>query len=920
MMKKVLRVMAAAACLPALFFASTGVREPALEFEFDHLSIKHGLAQSGVSDILQDRKGFMWFATQDGLNKYDGVTFTLYQNIARDPRSISHDWIFCLYEGLQGRLWIGTNGGGLNMFDPETETFTRYIHGPDNPKGISSNFIRDICQDQGGKLWIATAAGLNRLDPETGKVKRFPADPANPGALPHDIVYSMCIAPDGAIWMGHRGGFSRLEPGKERFVNYKRMPGDAKGLSSDYVLAVYVDEDGSVWLGANEHGLDKFDPATQTFTHYSTTSDVGSVASPISTVVRDRTGLVWMGTHLNGLIVLDPEANKSRHFKHTAGEPGKLSWNSIRSIYEDRSGMIWIGTAGAGINKADRYKKKFDSFKRKPGSPEHFALYSLHAIYEDPDGILWLASSYGGLNRLDRGAGAMTHHPCQPEGKGGGAVYIRAIVGDPNKNLWLGTFGRGVCKYDPASKLFQPYLPDPDNIDGNYVKTLIRARDGSLFVGLEFGRFYRFDPASGAFTRFRHDPDSARTLRSYSIRALYEDRAGDIWIGTSSRGMLKFNRGPKSFTRYKAEAGNLNSLNDNDIHAIVEDAAGALWIGTSGGGLNSFDRASGTFNHYTTRDGLANNVVYGILEDENGFLWLSTNKGICRFDPAAKEFKNYDIRDGLQGYEFNGGAYYKSRSGEMFFGGIDGLNMFFPGRIKTNLHKPPIVLTGFKLFHRSVPVGGGSPLQKHISYTRDVSLSYKDNTLSFEFAALDYTDPARNQYKYKVEGLHEDWIYLGYENRVSLAVLEPGEYVLHVKGSNNDGVWNESGASITFRIRPPFWKTWWFRVLVLLTAAGLAVHWHRRRMNLATLQLKTEAQMNRLFAKYGISEREQEVLHLVLKGKSNQDIEDELYISVRTVKKHIYAIYRKMGVRNRLELINFIQRALPKQYPGHTAT
>jgi DNA-binding CsgD family transcriptional regulator len=339
-----------------------------------------------------------------------------------------------------------------------------------------------------------------------------------------------------------------------------------------------------------------------------------------------------------------------------------------------------------------------------------------------------------------------------------------------------------------------------------------------------------------------------------------------------------------------------------------------LWIGTGGGGINKFDRQTRIFNHYTTADGLANNFVYRILEDNRGNLWLSTNKGISRFSPSTGMFKNYGLRAGLQGYNFNFGAFYKSQKGEMFFGGVCGINAFYPDRIEDNRHVPPIVITGFELFNRSLDTGDHLPLPKHITQTKEIILSHKHNIFSLEFAALDYSNPGKNQYKYMMEGLHDHWIYLGHQCDITFSGLAPGEYVFRVTGSNNDGVWNEQGTSLKIIIKPPFWQTWWFRALVLLLVGLLLFTWHQSRMKRLSLQLKTEKEMNRLFTKYQISNREQEIIHLILKGKSNKEIEDTLFISIPTVKFHIYSIYRKVKVKNRLELIRFILESVKINY------
>lgn len=431
-----------------------------------------------------------------------------------------------------------------------------------------------------------------------------------------------------------------------------------------------------------------------------------------------------------------------------------------------------------------------------------------------------------------------------------------------------------------------------------------------LLVGTAGGGLNIFDTQTEIFTRCQHDPNNPTSLSHNYIPVIYKDREGGIWIGTWGGGLNQLDKQEKAFSHYQASTDDPYSLSDNDVFSLCEDRAGNLWIGTSGGGLNRFDRENKRFIHYTTRDGLPNNIINGILEDSQGCLWLSTNRGISRFNPSTKVFKNYDLRAGIQGQKFNLGAYYKNQTGEMFFGGVNGLNSFYPDRITGNLNIPPVVITHFKRFNQPVTIGGDSPLQKHISYTSELTLSYRENFFSLEFAALDYTNPSQNQYKYKMEGLHNDWVYLGTKHDVNFAGLPPGEYIFRVKGSNSDGTWNEEGTSLKVIITPPFWAAWWFRGLCVILAAALIYLWHQSRLKRLTLQLKTETELERIFRKYNISNREQEIIQLILKGKSNKEIEDSLYISLPTVKSHIYSVYRKLGVKNRLELINFIQKTI----------
>lgn len=360
--------------------------------------------------------------------------------------------------------------------------------------------------------------------------------------------------------------------------------------------------------------------------------------------------------------------------------------------------------------------------------------------------------------------------------------------------------------------------------------------------------------------------------------------------------MNQFDRQRDIFIRYQHHPDDPTSLSYNDVTNIYEDHAGWLWIGTFGGGLNRFDRASGIFTCFGTEHGLPNNIIYGIMEDDDDNLWISTNQGVSKFDPKTGVFKNYDQRDGLQGNEFNDGAHFKSDSGEMFFGGINGFNAFYPQAVTDNPYVPPVVITSFKVFNRDVL------LPAPIAEMRELRLSYKDS-FAFEFAALSFSNPRKNRYAYKLSGVHKEWIYLGNKHEITFASLDPGQYTLRIKAANNDGVWNEEGISLGITITPPYWRTWWFMSLSVLLVAGLGIRWHRRRLKWKQLLLDNESDMDYFFKKYKITRREQEIVNLILRGKDNREIENKLFISLGTVKNHIHNIFQKVGVNNRGQLI-----------------
>jgi signal transduction histidine kinase/ligand-binding sensor domain-containing protein len=844
------------------------------QVKFDRLSLEHGLSQSSVHCILQDRQGFLWFGTQDGLNKYDGYGFTIYKHDPHDSSSLSDNYVRAIYEdpASPNALWIGTFAGGLNRFDRDTEQFTRFVNDPNKPRSLSHNNVQVIYQDAASQnsLWIGTAAGLNRFDRDTGQFTRFVNDPKEPHSLSDNDVFAIYEDHLGALWIGtYNGGLNRFDRDTRQFIRFVHDPQNPHSLSDNRIRAIFEDRFGALWIGTHEGGLSRLSPEdrdTGRFTHF--VHDPKNPRSLSNNSVRaiyeDHAGALWIGTIGGGLNKFDRDtpagaAGQFTHFVHDPKNPHSLSHDRVLSILEDRAGSnaragaLWIGTNGGGISKLDRNQHPF---AHDPNNANSLNNNNVWAIHEDASGALWIGTD-DGLSRLrrdDRDTGHFTHfvHDSKnPRSLSHNRVW--AILEDREvsaSTLWVGTYGGGLNrlnhpdaaleKFNGKPAPFTRFVHDPLNphsLSNDNVWAIYKDRSGRLWIGTGGGGLNRFDRATEQFTHFVNDPNDPSSLSDNYVRTIYEDRSGTLWIGTYSAGLNRFDRPDSSsatangksgqFTRFVHDPLNPRSLSHNAIRCIYEssaakDGTATLWIGTAGGGLNRFDRATGQFTHYTEKDGLPNNVVYGILEDERGFLWLSTNKGLCRFDPQTITFRNYDAADGLQSNEFNGGAYFKNKTGRLFFGGINGFNAFHPDSIKDNPYLPPVVITALKRYHtddtESVAIE-----EKGISKRRQLTLSYKDDILAFEFAGLSYRNTFKNQYAYRLEGFNENWIHLGAKREVTFTDLDPGEYTLQVKGANNDGVWNEEGASLKITVTPPWWRTRWaYALYALLLVAGIA--------------------------------------------------------------------------------------------------
>ncbi|MGB8951476.1 MAG: two-component regulator propeller domain-containing protein [Candidatus Aminicenantales bacterium] len=837
--------------------------------QFYRLSIQHGLSQSSVNCILQDRKGFIWIGTQDGLNRYDGYNFTIYKSVPDDPRSLGDNNILSICEDRAGRLWIGTYGGGLNEFDRASQKFIQYRHDSANPDSLANDRVYSICESRSGGLWIGTyAGGVDRFDPATQKFAHYRHDPENPNSLTNDRVNFLYEDISGMLWIGTFDGLDRYDPGTEKFTHYRHDIRNPNSLSDNAIITIGEDRSGNIWIGTENGGLNQWIRSQERFIHY--LNDPNDPASLSNNNIRsfheDRTGLIWIGTRRGGLNLFNLETQKFIRYRYDPKNPTSLSDDDIRSIYEDRTGIIWIGTLGGGLNRFDRSKKRFIHYTHDPEDPQSLIGYAVRAISEDSLGNIWIGT-FNGLDRFDSKTKKFIHFqhdPKAPQGLSSNLVYC--ICEDKSGDLWIGTQGGGLNRFNPRTNRFIHYFHnprDPSSLSEDIVNAVFVDHFGELWVGTENG-LNRYDRTLNRFILYRHDPDDPLSLSDNDVRVIYEDRSGAIWVGTRNGGLNQWNRSSGEFRRYQHDSDNPRSLKDNRIFCIYEDHSGIIWIGTRGGGLNRFDPASGFFTCFTEEHGLPNNVVYGILEDDDGNLWISTNNGLASFNPTTQRFKVYDTTDGLQSNEFNFGAYCKSRSGEMLFGGINGFNIFHPAHIKDNPYIPPIVITGFQIFNKPVPIGEGQNgrtiLRKSITESAAITLSHKDNVFSFEFAALHYTLPEKNEYAYKMEGFEKDWSYVGNRHFVTYTNLPPGKYVFKVKGSNTDGVWNEEGTSLKITITPPFTQTAWFKGFAVLAAFLLVFSVYQirtrsiRRMN---KQLEERVHKRTLELQKEIKERKQ---------------------------------------------------------------
>ncbi len=834
-----------------IIFYTSALYPQSTDIIFQQLFLEHGLSQSIVKSICQDKRGFIYFGTEDGLNRYDGYGFTVMRHKPKDTNSLSYNDVTTVYEDHEGIIWIGTFNAGLNRFDPSEESFSRFQFQLNDNNSISHNNINCIFEDNDGTLWIGTDNGLNKLvvkgsNKNIYSFKHYFNIPGDPNSLSNNYIHSFYQAKNGTFWIGTEGGINKMIPGikpdqNPYFVSYKYSTKDPKSLSNNIVRTILEDKDGDLWVGTDD-GLNRFEQnkdGTNSFTRYKfNPANSNSLShNQVYALCEDNSGILWIGTNGGGLTLYDKKDNQFTRYLNDPQNPRSLSYNEIRTIYKDISGIIWIGTYGSGINKVTRGVNQFLLYSHRTNQTNSLSHPIVWSIQEDEDKILWIGTHGGGLDKLDRKTHTYSHFVHEPGNSNSlSNNIVRVIFEDKEGYLWLGTHGGGVDKFDRTNGTFKHYRfkpDDPASLSDDEIRSIYQDRAGTIWIGTYGRGLNKFIESNDKFIRFTNIPGDSNSLSNDFVRVIYEDNAGNFWIGTEGGGLNKFDRKTGVFKRFRANPNNTNSISNDYIFSIHEGAGGILWMGTFGGGLNKFNPVTQKFKYYTVKNGLPSDAVYGILADKQGNLWLSTNNGLSRFNPRTEIFKNYTDKDGLQSNEFNGGSYFKSRSGEMFFGGINGFNAFFPANIKENNYVPPVVITSFQKFNKAFNLG------RPIPYIKKIALSYEDYVFSFEFSALDYSAPGKNKYAYKMEGLDKDWVYTTSEKRfANYTTLPAGKYLFRVKGSNSDGVWNENGTSIELIIAPPFWQTWWFSLLITLLFVAIAYFIYKRRLN--NVRLKTE--------------------------------------------------------------------------------
>ena len=785
--------------------ASVSVAETPPSYSFDRLLPEHGLSSVTVYSLLQDRTGFLWVGTEAGLNRYDGYAFEVFRHDPNEPSSLASNDISFMLEDDAGQLWLATWGGGLERFDPVSRTVQHYRRDATRPDGLEGDRVQHLLEDSSGVLWVGTGGtGLARFDRESGLFETFRHDPTDPRSLCQDRVWRILEDPLNILWIATGGGLCVFDRASETFIRYRHVAGDPQSLSDDQVRTLYVDRLGSLWVGTG-NGLNRFDRGTTSFERFEARPG-GLSHRVITAIYEDSRGTLWVGTRGGGLNILDRATGQWLTLRHDPNDPNSLSDDDIRAILEDRSGVLWIATRRGGLNKLDLKPSKFEYVGPSPG-PDGLGNAQVRAFAEDPAGRLWIGTAEG-VYRGEAAGDRLTEPGKGPDTEFLSAEDIHHLLFSRSGDLWVAV-GRDLHRLpgDGSDAVSYRHRDDaPQSLADGRVMALFEDSAGNLWVGTDAG-LDRFE-GQGRFQHLRVSDRGSGSAGGESVTALCGGRDGSLWVGTALGGLRRLDIASGRFESYFNDSSDPTSLSNNWVLALHRHASGTLWVGTANG-LNEL-RSDGTFRRYLQQDGLIHPQVSSILGDDEGRLWIASPRGLSRFDPSTGVFRDYFERDGLRSGPFHPGAAIARRDGVLCFGGSNGYNCFDPQRVVDNPHAPPVVLTGFESLGSRIDFG------RSAWAVEDIRVSHQESFFTFELAALDFTDPQANRYRYRLEGYDRDWIEAGSRRTASYSNVAPGTYVFRARGANSDGVWSADGPEVTLSIKPPFWKTIWFSSLLIV--------------------------------------------------------------------------------------------------------
>lgn len=822
------------ALLMPLYWANVHANESKIRFE---RVIATGAEIRGNS-VIQDRQGFIWMATQTGLARYDGYELKWYKKSA-DHSSISYNQANALLESRDGMIWIGTFGDGLNRYDPNTDTFTRYGHEPDNPQSLGNSQIWALAESHDGNIWVGTQGGISLFNRADKTFTNYSHDPLNPNSLSGNTVRALYEDRAGVLWVGAYGaGLTSFDAGQNIFTRYRHDPDKAQSLSHNDVRSIYEDRADVLWISTIEGGLNKLDRENGRFTHYKhNPQNPASIASnDVRQVLEDSAGNFWVISGLSGVSLFDRMSESFINYAHDPVNEQSIGFNNVYNILEERSGILFFFSVSGKIDKFDKRGQRFKLYQHNQHNPNSLSTSSILHIYEDNKGAMWFGGfKEGGLNRYDRHSGEFARYKSDSEDPASLKYsYPTEFLEDSLGNFWVSTSNVSTATLSlfdrDSGRVIKRYEHQPDNPNG-LPKSLFNftlANDADdpniLWIGSYGSGLVKFEKSEERFTRFMKDANNPDSISDNIVYDISKGNDGVLWIGTQKGGLCQFNKKNETFKCYVHDPEDPDSIGKGFITESYEDSSGVLWVLSYGSGLNRLNRETGTFLHYNRQNGFATNQVQaGPLEDAQGMLWMSTDVGILKFNPQTGVVeKSYNKRDGLQGDVFQYFSSLKSTDGEMWFGGVNGINSFYPEDIEDNPFVPPVYLTAL------TQGGENIKLEQSLTNLKKLNLDWNNNFFEFEFAALNFTQSENNHYKYMLEGLDNSWFDSGDRRFGRYSNIPGGAYTLRIKASNNDGLWSrpEQEVSVKVTVGSPFWYTWWFYlsvVAVLLLTVGFTV-------------------------------------------------------------------------------------------------
>ncbi|NOX35616.1 MAG: histidine kinase [Deltaproteobacteria bacterium] len=799
------------------------------------------------ASIIQDREGFIWIGCTNGIIRYDGYKTKTYK---AGPNLLSSSYAPGIFEDDEGLFWIGTVGGGLDVYDKKTDSFTYYRNDPKNPYSINSDQFnwapKTIDQDSQGNIWLGTLAGVNKFDKKTKRFESFKHMPGNPNSLSHNSVWTVFVDKNDVIWIGTEKGLDSYRPETKKFTRYFHDPKNPQSIGKGRVYAIEEGDNDILWIGTSKGGLNKFDLKTKNFSHYRhDPANPESLANDeVYSIEKDRNGNLWLGRSYAvaaGLEIFNPEKETFIHFRHNPEKKDSISGDIIMSCFEDRAGIMWIVENTGPVDKYDPNLKKFVTYRHNPNDSNTLSSNVVPTIIEDHKGNIWFATQLGGLNRLEKN-GKFTVFKKEPDNPMGiSDNYIFSVMEDHENKLWI-SMNDGIHGiFNPDTARFEKKYKNP------YASVVARGmiEDNQdpdiLWFGSEADGLFSFSKKKAKFLQYENDPDDPESLGTNIVLSLFQDKEGVLWVPTQGNGLDRFVKKTKTFIHYKMDPDNPLSISGNMVTDCYIDNSGRFWVSTSDGGLNLFDKDAGTFKHFNENCGFKTKSIRAILEDNDQNLWLSSDIGLIKFSlKTLKVVRVYSRLDGLQGNNFSlySTSACKTRAGQMWFSGLSGVNSFYPAKIINNAYIPPVALTSMKQGRKKLI------FNKLYDSQEILDLNWKDNFFEFEFVALNYSQPGKNQYAYFLEGFDKAWNNIGTRRYGKYTNIPGGDYVLRLFGSNNDGLWNYKGPAIHIHVATRPWKTWWAILIYIVSMAGISFLFLRIKTRSYEAQLKKERKIS----------------------------------------------------------------------------